>query len=184
VNLYAYAGSNPVAFTDPFGLCSEPGDSVQVQVTRNCIGHTMTPFGTIAIVETDTVTVWAHRVTDASTLNQLSGVIGGFSGGSSAYSAQSVQSAYAPVMASGMYTFTVPNLGKPGGVFAADGGMANGNAGFVALRADVWAALSTSKGCEIVAHEGVHLVQHSRGKGPGTAGNEVAAQGAQTKFGC
>jgi RHS repeat-associated protein len=33
VNLYSYAGNNPVMFTDPFGLCAQSGgDSVEVKV--------------------------------------------------------------------------------------------------------------------------------------------------------
>jgi len=184
-NLYAYAGNNPVAFKDPFGLCAEQPDSIQIQVIRECVTFNGLRTADGLSLETDTVTVWAHRVTNSKDLNALAGVIGGLSGGSAAYSAANVQSAYAPIMSSGMYTFKVPGFGQPGsGSWAADAGQTNGNVGVVALRDDVWRYMSTSTACEIVAHEGVHLVQHSRGRRPGTPGNESAAGRAQTMFGC
>lgn len=158
LNQYGYVGADPINRSDPFGLCSQAADSVQVTVTVDC------PTG-----PDETATVWAQRVSEAEEQAILAAA-GRLTGGSRRYRPSDVSIAYQAQASSGGF-FSIPVSLNGGTVI--EGGITQliNGAAAVAFRADVLSALSNGdlgmpigtgrraqNVANIVGHEGVHLL--------------------------
>jgi hypothetical protein len=173
VNLYAYAGNNPIAYGDPFGLCAsdDPPDEISVSV---CVrrGNKVT--------EED---VTATRVTDASLLRKIAEGATKLQGGSSDYSPGEVSAEIMATVAAGaVYVY---------GQKTADGGevlsLAVTKGQNLTFRSDVSSQLGMGSSflhrpiggkyqpaCQVLGHEGVHLVQHRAGSTNSSINEQIA----------
>jgi hypothetical protein len=159
MNLYGYAGADPINRSDPFGLCSQAADSVQVTVTVDCPGS----------APNEKATIWVHRVSETEEQAILTAA-GSLSGGSRLYPPARVAEAYqAQARTGGIYSFPISVNGGTvieGGVTQHVGGVT-----VVGFRADVVSAaargdlgLRMGSGtraqnvANIIGHEGIHLL--------------------------
>ncbi len=180
LNLYGYAGGDPINRSDPFGLCSASQDSVKVEVDVICSNTGMKGRDS----------VWAYRVTDPAALAQLGSQASRLRGGSGHFPPADVASAYGGVIADGaVYTIGTSSVG---GHAVAVGGVA-GDYPFVAFRSDYWGLIqsgslgSTPAGAGLSAagvlgHKGVHLVQFGRGRSQGDPRNESEALSVRWRY--
>ena len=155
-NLYAYAGNNPVAYADPYGLCASGPDSIQVEVTVDCGDGT-----------TSTKKVWARRATNSESAAVVQSA-SRLTGGDGTYTPSLVQTGY-QILASArsIYAFPMKADGYPimQGARTETGG---GNPPYTAFREDAFQAIVSGNlgapignigfnAAEILGHEGAHL---------------------------
>lgn len=155
VNLYAYAGNNPISFRDPFGLCAA-GDSILVAVTIDCGDGS-----------TSKRAVWAQQVSESDAAAVVTAA-GHLTGGNKEYTPKLVAKGYAILAAAGsIYVFPASVDGHD----VMEGGVTqtgDGRPPHTAFRSDALAAfvsgnLSTAIGNRgftaaiVLGHEGAHL---------------------------
>jgi len=160
LNLYGFAGGDPINFSDPFGLCAQgSGDSVKTTVSVACGKN-----------KTKEKTIWAQQPSSKQQ-GALKHAAGRLTGGSASFTPSDVQWAYGSVADQGqIYTFPKHVDGMP----VLEGGLTKvqGLNTYVAFRADVWAGIQNgdlgrsigdlgSNVAKIVGHEGVHLLDPS-----------------------
>ena len=148
MNLYAYAGNNPVAFTDPFGLCgSTAPDSIQIEVKVVC------PNG-----DTIQVKVWA-----SGDIQQLNSAAQSLVGGDRVVTPAAIAHHYQMATAGGA-VYVHPTRAAGGNVITG----ARTTTTHMSFRSDLWANISGgllnqptagTNACNVVGHEGVHLLQ-------------------------
>lgn len=156
LNLYGYAGGDPINFSDPFGLCAEGADSVQVSVQVTCPNKT-----------TETHSVWAHAVSSEEEA-AIVAAASRLTGGSRRFRPADVAMAY-QAQASGGGFYVIP-VSVAGGTVA-EGGVSSSQSGVLAVgfRRDVLDAITRGdlgqavgnlgkNVANVVGHEGVHLL--------------------------
>jgi RHS repeat-associated protein len=166
-NLYAYAGNDPVGFSDPFGLCTDgPPETIEVRVKVFCGGDVTD------VSNYEYQTVVARLVTDKNTLGTIEKGASLLKGGSTHFTPEKVAAEIQATVAAGaVYTYDGAT---------ADGGQVLSLASTVgqslAFRVDVASHLAKGTNflhrkiggkyqtaCQVLGHEGVHLVQHRAG---------------------
>ena len=161
LNTYGFAGADPINNSDPFGRCAVPNDSIEVIVQVKCPGQSSP--------EVDTV--WAQKVNDPGAATSVKNDASRLYGGSSQYTPADVQAGYGGVEKSGQF-YIFPLHTAHGGVVITGGGT---TPLFVSFRADYWQLIRSGNlnsapsgfresACTVFGHEGVHLVQFSRGR--------------------
>ncbi|HWO89996.1 MAG TPA: RHS repeat-associated core domain-containing protein [Gemmatimonadales bacterium] len=158
INLYAYAGNNPVSFSDPFGLCADAGDSIRVDVRVQCANGT-----------NEYHTIWAHQV-DPAQMQQFGAAIDKLGGGSSVTPAADVQQELRTIQASGQ-VYTIPRTYNGGTVMLSGQARTDGK---MVFREDYWNGIvsgqlntrppgATYTPCFVMGHEGGHRVLNRSG---------------------
>ncbi len=156
MNLYGYAGGDPINRSDPFGLCAEGADSVLVTVTVDCNDGT-----------TSKKQVWAKQAS-ATEMAAVQTAAHRLTGGTATYTPADVALAYDVLVAQGgIYSIptTVGGYNVIEGAVTQTGG---GQPAFVAFRSDALAGIASGNlGLQIgnigmnvatiVGHEGAHL---------------------------
>jgi len=156
LNLYGFASGDPVNFSDPYGLCSQVGDSVRTTVTVDCGGG-----------KTESVDIWIQKATPAQT-EALGHAAARLEGGSAEFTPATVQWAYGVITDRDM-VFSFPETVDGHAVL--EGGLTKigGLDSWVGFRSDVWSGvvagdLGMSVGnlgfnvVTVIGHEGVHLL--------------------------
>jgi RHS repeat-associated protein len=183
INLYGYAGGDPVNFSDAYGLCAQAvGDTIRFSVTVQCRDST-----------TGRRDVDAVQVTDAAQIQTLLSAVSRLSGGTSGYTASDVIAAYQSVSGS---VYTYPSRSADGLDILTAGAAEPGR---VAFRVDVWGDIqsgrlgrrlgqdregNTVRICTVLGHEGSHLVQYRNGRMRGDPLNEPDAALTNTTWQC
>ncbi len=185
LNLYGFAGGDPVNFSDPLGLCAGPPDSVQVTVTVQC------PNG-----GTGTRVVWAHRVKNPAAVDSAAQQIK--SGGNQDFTPTDVQTDYHRfVLDPNGAVYVLPTTSADGLKIVDPLGHTTffGLQTIMYFRADVWPSIQGLNmnavhggrtTCNIVGHEGVHLGQ-ARGRGgaqPSWPDSVLEQQAYSMNWGC
>ena len=155
MNPYAYAGNDPVTFSDPFGLCAQT-DSIRTTVTVDCGDGT-----------TSKKTIWVQQASDS----QISGVVASaarLTGGNKQYTPDLVLQGYQTLAASNsIYVIPMTVNGHPvlqGGVTQTGGGLQ----AYTAFRVDALQAIASGdlakqignlgmNAATVLGHEGAHL---------------------------
>ena len=162
LNLYGFAGGDPINFSDPFGLCAQAGDSVKTTVTVDC------GDGTTAEKE-----IWAQQASQQQ-MGEVKAAAGRLTGGSAEFTPGDVQWAYNSLASSGqIYTFPTAVDGRT----VLEGGLTKveGSSTYVAFRDDVMSGIQAGdlgrvvgvigglqfNVATVVGHEGVHLLDQN-----------------------
>lgn len=156
MNLYSYAGNNPIAFSDPFGLCAA-GDSILVTVEIDC-----------GRGRPEKRAVWAQQVSD-SAMTAIVAAAGRLTGGNRLYTPDKVQAAF-QVLASAKSVYAFPRSidgheVTAGGTTRTGGGLPP----YTAFREDALTAIVSGdlgaqignigfNAATILGHEGAHLL--------------------------
>ncbi|HUE85104.1 MAG TPA: hypothetical protein VMO26_03425, partial [Vicinamibacterales bacterium] len=167
INLYGFAGGDPVNFSDPFGLCASAADSVQVNVTVQCADGSL-----------EQRTVWAQEVTDNHAKGRLIAGVSSLSMSGSAEDATSLTAIHDAVIEVVLFGKLYQMPSQVGGLpVVTAGGVPVGNSSAMLFREDVWNNIRGGnfsrslpgrpklQTCQIIGHEGYHLVLNARGVG-------------------